>query len=180
MQFFNQVLDSDMLSKLPAVVIMVLIDPQTRAEAIEHLNDLGCLAFGQQVDLQVEVIPAIGNHTHSVLFYQYESGEQDRLQWGDRRQQRVRKGIERRDLRNHPGIHDDPAGESHAFKHDEGDRADEAADRICDGLPTAPGLEGFILDLKNFVYILGDGRWCSGLCFIHAKGSNQEPCSRAL
>jgi hypothetical protein len=29
-QLFNQVLDSDMLSKLPAVGVMVLVDPQTR------------------------------------------------------------------------------------------------------------------------------------------------------
>jgi hypothetical protein len=82
-QLFDQMLNSDMPSKLAAVGVMVLVDTQLRAEAIEHLNDLGCLPFGQQVDLEIEVIPAIGNDTHSVLLYQHEGREQHRFQGGD-------------------------------------------------------------------------------------------------
>jgi hypothetical protein len=48
---FDQVLDSDMPPKLAAIGVMVLVDAKMRAEPIEHLNDLGCLPFGKQVDL---------------------------------------------------------------------------------------------------------------------------------
>jgi len=77
---FNQVFDSDMASKPAAMVVMVLLDTQVGAEAIEHLNDLGGLPFGQQIDLQVEMIPAIGDDAHSVLLHQYEGCNQNRLE----------------------------------------------------------------------------------------------------
>ena len=72
-------------------------------------------------------------------------------------------------LRDHPGIHKEPAGKSQTLKHDERDRADEAADRIGDGLAAASRLESFILNLDNFLNVLSDARRCSGLCwFTHA------------
>jgi hypothetical protein len=48
---FDQVLDCDMPPKLAAIGVMVLVDAKMRAEPIKHLNDLGCLPFGKQVDL---------------------------------------------------------------------------------------------------------------------------------
>ena len=48
---FDQVLDSDMPPELAAIGVMMLVDAKMRAEPIEHLNDLGCLPFGKQVDL---------------------------------------------------------------------------------------------------------------------------------
>jgi hypothetical protein len=53
---------------------------QMDAEAIEHLNNLGCMPFGQQIDLQVEMIPAIGDDAHSVLLHQYEARDQNRIE----------------------------------------------------------------------------------------------------
>jgi hypothetical protein len=41
---------------------------------------LGGPLLGQQIDLQIEMIPAIGDHPHAVLLHQHEGGEQDRLQ----------------------------------------------------------------------------------------------------
>jgi hypothetical protein len=35
---------------------------------------------GQEIDLQVEMVTAIGYHPHAVLFHQDEGGDQDRLQ----------------------------------------------------------------------------------------------------
>ena len=50
MDLFDQVLDSDMPPELAAIGVMMLVDAKMRAEPIEHLNDLGCLPFGKQVD----------------------------------------------------------------------------------------------------------------------------------
>jgi len=74
------VLDSDMLSKIATIGIMVLVDTPMRAEAIEHLDNLGSLPFGQQIDLQIEVISMICYNAHSVLLYQHEGRQQDRFQ----------------------------------------------------------------------------------------------------
>jgi hypothetical protein len=82
--FLDQVLDSDMASKLSAILVMVLFDAQMGAEAINHLNDLSCLPFGQQVDLQIEMIPPVGDDAHSVLLHQYEGCDQHRLKRSDR------------------------------------------------------------------------------------------------
>ena len=80
LQFFDEVLDSDMLSKIATIGIMVLVDTPMRAEAIEHLDNLGSLPFGQQIDLQIEVISMICYNAHSVLLYQHEGRQQDRFQ----------------------------------------------------------------------------------------------------
>jgi hypothetical protein len=48
---FYQVFDSDMSPKPTGMIVMVLLDAQVVAEAIQHLNNLGCLPFGQQVHL---------------------------------------------------------------------------------------------------------------------------------
>jgi len=37
--------------KLAAIRVIVLFDSQLRAEVIEHPNDLGCMPFGEQIDL---------------------------------------------------------------------------------------------------------------------------------
>ena len=83
MQFFDEVLDSDMPSKFATIGIMLMVDSQMRAETVEHLDDLGCLPFGQQIDLQIKVISAIYDSTHSVLLDQHEGRQQYRLQRGD-------------------------------------------------------------------------------------------------
>ena len=77
---FYQVLDSDMAPKSTAMIVVVLLDAQMDAEAIQHLNNLGCLPFGEQIDLQVEMIPAVANDAHSVLLHQYEGCDQNRLE----------------------------------------------------------------------------------------------------
>jgi adenylate kinase len=80
MQLIPQVFDSNMPPEFVTVVIVVLLDTQMRAEAVKHLNDLGRLAFGQQVDLQIEVISAIRDNTHSILLHKNDSCDQNRLQ----------------------------------------------------------------------------------------------------
>ena len=83
MQFFDEVLDSDVPSKFATIGIMLMVDTQMRAETVEHLDDLGSLLFGQQINLQIEVISTIYNRTHSVLLDQHEGCQQYRLQRGD-------------------------------------------------------------------------------------------------
>ena len=83
MQFFDKVLDSDVSSKFATIGIMVMVDTQMVAETVEHLDDLGCLPFGQQIDLQIKVISAIYDSTHSVLLDQHECRQQHRFQRGD-------------------------------------------------------------------------------------------------
>jgi len=71
-QFFDEMLDSDVPSQLATIGIMVMVDTQMRAETVEHLDDLGCLPFCQEIDLQIEVIPTIHDSTHSVLLDQHK------------------------------------------------------------------------------------------------------------
>jgi hypothetical protein len=79
------------------------------------------------------VIPAIGDHSHSVLLYQHKGRKQDRFQRCDRRQQRIGERIKRGEPWNCPGVYNDPGHKKQALRDNEGDRADEAADRIRDG-----------------------------------------------
>jgi hypothetical protein len=104
------------------------------------LDDPCRSAFGKKVHLQIEMIPAIGNYPHAVLLHQDERRDQHRLQRGDRGQQLVGKGIEGRYLWNFPGIRNNPAGGHRDLKHNEGDRADEAANRICNRFCVRPRL----------------------------------------
>lgn len=83
MQFFDEVLDRDVPSKFAALGIMLMVDTQMRAETVEHLDDLGCFPFSQQINLQIEVISTIYDSTHSVLLDQHECRQQYRLQRGD-------------------------------------------------------------------------------------------------
>jgi adenylate kinase len=78
-RFFDKVLDSDVSSNFATIAIMVIFDTQMRAETVAP-DDLGCLPFGQQIDLQVEVIPAIYDSTHSVLLDQHKCRQQHRVQ----------------------------------------------------------------------------------------------------
>jgi hypothetical protein len=45
-QLFDKMFDSDMPSQLAAILVVVLIDPQLRAEPVEHLDDLGRSLLG--------------------------------------------------------------------------------------------------------------------------------------
>ena len=49
MQFFDEVLDSDVPSKFATIGIMPTVDSQMRAETVEHLDDLGSLLFGRKL-----------------------------------------------------------------------------------------------------------------------------------
>ena len=49
-----------MTAEFAALLALVLLNAQMCAEAIKHLNYLGCLAFGQQIDLQIEMVQSIG------------------------------------------------------------------------------------------------------------------------
>ena len=81
--FLDEVLESDMPSKFATIGIMLMVDSQMRAETVEHLDDLGCFPFSQQINLQIEVISTIYDSTHSVLLDQHEGRQQYRLQRGD-------------------------------------------------------------------------------------------------
>ena len=80
MQLFDKVFEGDTPPQLAASLILILLDTQSRAEPVKHLDDLGGALLGQQIDLQIEMIPAISNHPHAVLLHQHEGGEKDRLQ----------------------------------------------------------------------------------------------------
>jgi hypothetical protein len=52
---------------------MVLIDVQPCAKPVEHLDDLSGALLGEQIDLEIETIPAVGDHPHPVLLHQHET-----------------------------------------------------------------------------------------------------------
>jgi hypothetical protein len=88
-QLFDKVFDGDTPPQLTASLVLMLIDPQARAESVEHLDDLGRSLLGQQIDLQIEMIPTIGDHPHAVLL------QGERIEWSERR--------ECRRIHSHPG-----------------------------------------------------------------------------
>jgi hypothetical protein len=59
---------------------MVVTNPQPCAEPVEHLDDLSGALLGEQIDLEIEMIPAVGDHPHAVLLHQHEGCKQNRLQ----------------------------------------------------------------------------------------------------
>ena len=76
MQFLDEVFDSDMPRQLAASLVLVLIDAQPCAKPVEHLDDLSGALLGEQIDLEIEMIPAVGDHPHAVLLHQHEGREQ--------------------------------------------------------------------------------------------------------
>jgi hypothetical protein len=46
---------------------MVLINPQPCAEPVQHLDDLSGALLSEQVDLEIEMITAVGDHSQVVL-----------------------------------------------------------------------------------------------------------------
>jgi hypothetical protein len=78
-----------------------------------------------------------------------------------------------------PGIHDYPDGEGNELRDDERDPADEAADRVGDGLAAGTGSQGFAFDLDDwiaplFVLSLPCAVWLIALSSI-ALGSSKTP-----
>ena len=67
-QLFDKVFDGKMPAQLAASLVLMLLDAQPRAEPVEHLDDLGRPLLGQQIDLQIEMIPAIGDHPMRFCF----------------------------------------------------------------------------------------------------------------
>jgi hypothetical protein len=61
-QLLDKVFDCDMPCQLAASLVMVMIDAQPCAKPVEHLDDLSGALLGEQIDLEIEVIPAIGDH----------------------------------------------------------------------------------------------------------------------
>jgi len=82
---------------------MLMVDTQMRAETVEHLDDLGCFPFSQQINLQIEVISTIYDSTHSVLLDQHEGRQQYRLQRGDWKRIEGGNLVDYSDIDNDPG-----------------------------------------------------------------------------
>jgi hypothetical protein len=66
------VFDGDMPCQLAASLVMVVINPQPSAKPVEHLDDLSGALFGEQIDLEIEMIPAVGDHPQAVLLHQHK------------------------------------------------------------------------------------------------------------
>jgi hypothetical protein len=79
MQLFDNMFDGGMPSQLAAGLVMVLIDAQPGAKPVEHLDDLSGALFGEQIDLEIEMITAVGDHSQAVLLHQHEGCKQNRL-----------------------------------------------------------------------------------------------------
>jgi hypothetical protein len=79
-QLFDNVLEGDMPCQLAASLVMVLIDAQPGAKPVKHLDDLSGALPGEQIDLEIEMIPAVGDHPQAVLLHQHEGCKQNRLQ----------------------------------------------------------------------------------------------------
>jgi hypothetical protein len=61
-QLLDKVFDCDMACQIAASLITVMIDAQPCAEPVEHLDDLSRALLGEQIDLEIEMIPAVGDH----------------------------------------------------------------------------------------------------------------------
>jgi hypothetical protein len=66
-QLFDNVFNGDMPCQLAASLVMVLIDTQRCAKPVEHLDDLSGALLGEQIDLEIEMIAAVGDHPQAVL-----------------------------------------------------------------------------------------------------------------
>jgi len=63
------VLDSHVLRELRTLEILMLLHAKMRTEALKHLNDPCRAALGEKVHLQIEMIAAMGDYPHAVLFH---------------------------------------------------------------------------------------------------------------
>jgi hypothetical protein len=61
-QLFDKVLDGDMPCQLAASLVMVVINAHPCPKPVEHLDDLSGALLGEQIDLEIEMIPAVGDH----------------------------------------------------------------------------------------------------------------------
>lgn len=84
----------DLSGKLLHFGIPCHIESVMSAERLQHLQHLGVFAFGQQIDLQIEVGPRFRLAAASVLAHEKEQNQEGRFQRNCCREKRVREGIE--------------------------------------------------------------------------------------
>jgi hypothetical protein len=59
---------------------LMLIDAQAGAEPVKRLDDVRGALLGQQIDVEIEMIPAVSDHAEAVLLHQHEGCKQNRFQ----------------------------------------------------------------------------------------------------
>lgn len=124
------------------LLVLADLEVQMPGEILQQRQRLGCLGFGQQPNLQVEVGAVIGFAAHSVLVDQYEDRQQHALGRDDQGENPERKGIEHRQPRNPGRVPHEPHHEDHQVGDHERQAAHHADQVVADtfGGGTATGL----------------------------------------
>ena len=84
---------------------------QALADESLQLENLCDLLLGQQINLQIEVIPLIYPLGHTVLLHQYKRGEQHRFDGDNHAKQNERVRIELPHAEEMAGVDDEPQGD---------------------------------------------------------------------
>ena len=93
-----------------------------------HAEDGGDFLFGEQKDLQHEVVALVGAAAQTGLTDEDEAGDEDRLHCNDGLEQAKGFGVEVVGVGQQ--VEDDPGGEDAEMRGDELERADELGDGV--------------------------------------------------
>ena len=105
--------------------------------------------FGEQVDLEFDVVAPFRGTVHGILPDQHAGGEQYGLDRQEGRQQRIGERV------NSPGVprinlvKRDPNGDQHALANDKMDCAEERADRVKHAVQEGEFLPVLLFDLQD-------------------------------
>ena len=112
-----------------------------------HAEDGGDFLFGEQKDLQHEVVAFVGAAAQAGLADEDEAGDEDGLHCNDGLEQAEGFGVEVVGVGHQ--VEDDPCGEDAEVRGDEGETADELSDVV--GEPLGGGALG-----EELLFVFGD------------------------
>ena len=143
--FFRDALDGGDVGHLfQLLIVLGDSDFHLLTDGDQKLEGFGDLFFGEEVDLQVEVIADIAAALHAVLFHEDEGTEEDAFDGDDHGEEDEGIGIEAWDFMNQAGVDEEPGGKPEDVDGDEAHAAGEAADDVGDAVHGGAGLfEGF-------------------------------------
>src|SRR4030095_3062421 len=131
------------------------LDAECLRDAREEAQGGGGLLLGEQVDLEIEVRPAVGESRHAVLADHHTDRDEDRLERHHHGEEIERIGIERREPRD-PGaqpaeIQRDPAHEPDGVQEGEGAGAGEGHQSVAHALGQRAAAEVLRLEVGDLL-----------------------------
>src|ERR1700733_6786233 len=123
------------------------------AQRAHHLQQ-GCnFFFGQQIDLQIEVIAMFSTAHHAVLAHDDKAGKNDCFNSNNHSEQRKRPGIKWSQAGDAAGIYYEPRSHKCKMEHYKGNASREGSDAISETLRHRPAFESLFLLLHNRIYV---------------------------